>query len=81
MAVDRDNFAIEVTKLIKDNSKIEIIHEEVTKIPKQGIIIIATGPLTSEIFSKEILRKVGEEELYFYGSYNSSSSSINILHI
>ena len=37
-----------------------------TKIPEQGIVIISTGPLTSEKFSNEILTKIGEKELYFY---------------
>ena len=43
-----------------------MIHEEITKIPKDGIVIIATGPLTSENLSKEILKMLGEKELYFY---------------
>ena len=66
LAVDRENFSNEVTKLIKENNNIEIINSEVTKIPEEGIVIIATGPLTSEDFSKEILNKIGEKELYFY---------------
>ena len=37
-----------------------------TKIPEDGIVIISTGPLTSEDFSKEILNKIGIGELYFY---------------
>ena len=52
--------------MIKENSNIEVITEEVTKIPDEGIVIIATGPLTSENFSNEILNKIGEKELYFY---------------
>ena len=36
------------------------------KIPDKGILIIATGPLTSEKLSQEILNKIGEKELYFY---------------
>ena len=66
LAVDRDNFSERVTKLIKENENIEVIHDEVTKIPEEGIVIIATGPLTSEDFSKEILDKIGEKQLYFY---------------
>ena len=52
--------------MITENENIEVIHEEVTKIQEDGIVIIATGPLTSEDFSKEILKKIGKKELYFY---------------
>ena len=55
-----------MTKLIQENPNIEIEHCEVNNIPDSGIVIIATGPLTSENFSKEILSKIGEKELYFY---------------
>lgn len=66
LAVDRERFAEEVTKLIEDNDYIQVIHEEVTEIPKDGIVIIATGPLTSENLSKKILELVEENELHFY---------------
>lgn len=66
LAVDRDKFALAVTQLVKENSNIEIIREEITKIPEEGIVIIATGPLTSEKLAREILQKIGEKELYFY---------------
>ena len=66
LAVDREKFSEEVTKLLEENSNIEIIHEEITKIPKDEIVIIATGPLTSENLAKEIKTIVGENELAFY---------------
>jgi len=66
LAVDREKFAEEVTKLLESNENIEIIREEVTKIPEDKIVIIATGPLTSEDLAKEIKRLVGENELAFY---------------
>ena len=66
LAVDREKFAEEVTNIIKSNSYIEIIEEEVTDIPKEGIVIIATGPLTSEKLSEKISKIVGTKELYFY---------------
>ena len=66
LAVDREDFSEEVTRLVKEDKNIEVINEEITKIPEEGIVIIATGPLTSEDFSKEILSKIGKDELYFY---------------
>lgn len=69
LAVDRGKFAEEVTKKIKENPLIEVINEEVTDIEdmtKNGIVIIATGPLTSEGLSKSISKLIGENKLYFY---------------
>ena len=69
LAVDREKFAEEVTKKIKGNPLIEIINEEITDIKdmaKNGIVIIATGPLTSEELSKSISKLIGENKLYFY---------------
>ncbi len=65
LAVDREKFSKLVTKKINENSNIEVIHEEVSKIP-DGITIIATGPLTSESLSDEISKITGKEKLFFY---------------
>lgn len=66
LAVDRNEFSKRVTEEIENNPNIEIINKEITKLPKDEITIIATGPLTSEGLSKEILKLTGEDELYFY---------------
>lgn len=69
LAVDREKFAEKVTKKIKENPLIEVINEEVTDIEdmtKNGIVIIATGPLTSEGLSKSISKLIGKNKLYFY---------------
>ena len=69
LAVDRDEFANLVTIKLKENPLIEIINEEVTnieKIAKEGIVIIATGPLTSEGLYKEIKKITGDNGLHFY---------------
>ena len=62
-------FSKRVTEEIKKNPLIEIINEEVTDIEeksKEGIVIIATGPLTSDGLAKEISKITGEDKLYFY---------------
>lgn len=69
LAVDREIFAKRVTEEIEKNELIEIIHEEVTNIDemsKEGIVIIATGPLTSEGLAQEISKITGQDKLYFY---------------
>ena len=57
LAVDRNDFALEVTKKVEENPNIEVIRQEINTIPEEGIVIIATGPLTSEKFAKNILQK------------------------
>ena len=66
LAVDRERFSELVTKKIKENPNIEIINEEVENIEEDSITIIATGPLTSEKLTNQILKLTGEKELYFY---------------
>jgi len=66
LAVDRELFAKEVTKILEENENIEIIREECKEIDNNGIVIIATGPLTSDKMSEEILKITGEDKLAFY---------------
>jgi len=69
LAVDREIFAQRVTEEIEKNPLIEIIHEEVTnldELAKDGIVIIATGPLTSQGMAEEISKITGQDKLYFY---------------
>lgn len=66
LAVDREKFSALVTKYIKEEPNIEIINKEIENIEEDAITIIATGPLTSEKLSKEILKLTGQNELYFY---------------
>ena len=69
LAVDREIFAKRVTEEIEKNPLIEVIHEEVTnvqKLAKEGIVIIATGPLTSKGMAEEISKITGQDKLYFY---------------
>ena len=69
LAVDREIFSKEVTKRIKENPLIEVINEEVTNIEelaKDGIVIIATGPLTSDALAKDIQNLTSQDKLYFY---------------
>ena len=72
LAVDRDMFAKKVTDEIKSNEFIEVIQEEVgenihlKELCKEAITIIATGPLTSDLLSKEIQELTGQDKLYFF---------------
>ncbi len=72
LAVDREEFSKIVTEEIKNNPLIEIINVEVGEtihlkdLSENGIVIIATGPLTSTGLSKEIQELTGSEKLAFY---------------
>lgn len=66
LAVDRHEFAGYVTEKVKNHPLIEVINEEVTEIPEEGITVIATGPLTSKALAEQIQALTGEEYLYFY---------------
>jgi methylenetetrahydrofolate--tRNA-(uracil-5-)-methyltransferase len=69
LAVDRENFAEAVTKVIEGEPLIRIVREEVTAIDEHdGVTIVATGPLTSDALAREIQRLSGSEQLYFYDS-------------
>ncbi|HEX3230783.1 MAG TPA: methylenetetrahydrofolate--tRNA-(uracil(54)-C(5))-methyltransferase (FADH(2)-oxidizing) TrmFO [Pyrinomonadaceae bacterium] len=66
LAVDRQKFAEYVTAQIESHPQIEIVREEVSKIPKDSIAIIATGPLTSDDLTFQIMKLTGDDQLYFY---------------
>ncbi|HEY2015355.1 MAG TPA: methylenetetrahydrofolate--tRNA-(uracil(54)-C(5))-methyltransferase (FADH(2)-oxidizing) TrmFO, partial [Bryobacteraceae bacterium] len=68
LTVDREIFSAEVTSAIGAEPLIEVRREEVTAIPANGIVIIATGPLTSDALASEISRLTGSDRLYFYDS-------------
>ena len=65
LAVDRNKFSALVTEKIRSCPNIRIISEEATNVP-EGPVIIATGPLTSDAFSKAIGEYFGEEYLHFF---------------
>jgi methylenetetrahydrofolate--tRNA-(uracil-5-)-methyltransferase len=66
LAVDRQRFAEHITQRIEDNPQIEIVREEITTIPRDAITIIATGPLTSDALTWEIMKLTGDDQMYFY---------------
>ncbi|PYS42636.1 MAG: methylenetetrahydrofolate--tRNA-(uracil(54)-C(5))-methyltransferase (FADH(2)-oxidizing) TrmFO [Acidobacteria bacterium] len=66
LAVDRQKFAEHVTERIEAHSRIEIVREESTAIPRDKVTIIATGPLTSDSLTTEIMKLTGNDQLYFY---------------
>jgi len=79
LAVDREVFSKQITQALESLENVEVIREEVSLIPQDGITIIATGPLTSEILSKEIQEVTGTRRLFFYDAISPivTAESIN----
>src|SRR6185295_13429613 len=65
LAVDRNRFAELITQKIEGHPQIEIVRGEVITVP-ESISIIATGPLTSEALTAEVMKITGTDQLYFY---------------
>jgi len=68
LAMDRAVFSGLVTEALAGRPEIEIVRDEVREIPPDGVVVIATGPLTSEALDREIGKLLGTEDLYFYDS-------------
>ncbi|MBC7256817.1 MAG: FAD-dependent oxidoreductase, partial [Chloroflexi bacterium] len=66
LAVGREAFSECVTEAIVHHPRITLLRREVEALPKEGIIVVATGPLTSEPLAREIAALAGEEHLFFY---------------
>jgi methylenetetrahydrofolate--tRNA-(uracil-5-)-methyltransferase len=79
LAVDREVFSKQITQALENLENVEVIRKEVSLIPQDGITIIATGPLTSEILSKEIQKVTGTRHLFFYDAISPivTAESIN----
>ncbi len=66
LAVDGERYAECVTERLSSLPNVEIIRGEVTELPSEGVVIIASGPLTSDALAREIARLTGRDYLYFY---------------
>ncbi len=66
LAVDREGFAEAVTQAITTHPRMTLIRQEVTEIPPEGPVIIASGPLTSNALAEAIVRRTDSAALSFY---------------
>ncbi|MDR0483662.1 MAG: methylenetetrahydrofolate--tRNA-(uracil(54)-C(5))-methyltransferase (FADH(2)-oxidizing) TrmFO [Alphaproteobacteria bacterium] len=69
LAVDRNTFSTEITEILNNHPNITIIHEEFKNLKeyaKDNIVVIATGPLSSEGINQEILEIIGEKSFNFF---------------
>ncbi len=66
LAVDRVRFSDYITEKIRSHPKITVVSREMTEIPREGITVIATGPLTSDALAASIRGLTGGKSLWFY---------------
>lgn len=66
LAIDRDVFGKKITQIIEANPNINIIREELTEIPEEIPVIVASGPLTSDALSENIKNFTGNKHLHFF---------------
>jgi methylenetetrahydrofolate--tRNA-(uracil-5-)-methyltransferase len=79
LAVDREVFSRLITEALEARDEVEIIREEITSIPQQGMVIIATGPLTSDALAHAIMELTLSRSLAFYDAISPivTEDSIN----
>ena len=66
LAVDRRQFAAYITEHLESHPNVEICRQEVSEIPAEGAVIVASGPLSSENMAASIQRELGSEFLNFF---------------
>jgi methylenetetrahydrofolate--tRNA-(uracil-5-)-methyltransferase len=81
LAVDREKFAARVTAGLLDEAGIELVREEIEGVdPRPGTppTLVATGPLTSDIFLRSLALLLGEDHLYFFDAISLSIENDSI---
>jgi methylenetetrahydrofolate--tRNA-(uracil-5-)-methyltransferase len=66
LTVDREAFSTEITRMLESMPALEVRRDEVTRVPDEGIVVVASGPLTSGALANDIARLTGSDRLYFY---------------
>lgn len=66
LAVDRDEFSGYITNAIKTDPNITIHEEEINEVPREGIVVVATGPLTDGALYDDIMSLSGDSDLHFF---------------
>jgi methylenetetrahydrofolate--tRNA-(uracil-5-)-methyltransferase len=65
LAVDRDRFSSEMTRLIRSNPLIEVVTGEVLELPTQRPLLLATGPLTGDALARQLGELTGGHLAYY----------------
>lgn len=66
LAVDRFAFSQAITASLESHPRVEVIRAEVREIPDEGLVVLATGPLTSESLATDLTSLLGSGQLSFF---------------
>lgn len=67
LAVDRQAFSRSITEAVRAHPLITVVEGEVTALPGQGQVIVATGPLTADALAEDIVKTFPQgDQLHFY---------------
>jgi methylenetetrahydrofolate--tRNA-(uracil-5-)-methyltransferase len=66
LVVDREKFANFITENLQNHPNIRLVCEEMTEIPTDRVVIVATGPLTSDPLAMSLAKLISEPFLHFY---------------
>jgi methylenetetrahydrofolate--tRNA-(uracil-5-)-methyltransferase len=82
LVVDRERFASAVTETICNHPNIRVVREELTDVPSEGTVIIATGPLTSHAMAERVKVLTGADNMHFFDAVSPilDGSSIDMAH-
>lgn len=80
LAVDRVAFSESITRQLSEHPLINIRREEITQIPEEGVVVVATGPLTSDALARDLAERVGQGSLYFYDAISPIVSHESLDH-
>jgi methylenetetrahydrofolate--tRNA-(uracil-5-)-methyltransferase len=66
LVVDREKFAKYIMEKLQNHPNIRFVCEEMTEIPTDRVVIVATGPLTSDPLAMSLAKLISEPFLHFY---------------
>ncbi len=66
LAVDREKFGQEITRRLTGHPRIRVECREVTELPSERPLVLATGPLTGDALAQDLARVIGQDQLAYY---------------
>ena len=80
LAVDRDLFSQKITESLSRHPNVTLLHEEVKEIPRDSVVIVSTGPLTSDALSEALQKITNSDYLYFVDAISPIVDADSINH-
>ncbi|HEV2379747.1 MAG TPA: methylenetetrahydrofolate--tRNA-(uracil(54)-C(5))-methyltransferase (FADH(2)-oxidizing) TrmFO [Terriglobia bacterium] len=80
LAVDRERFAEAVTAALGNHPLVRFERRELPKVPREGLVLIATGPLTSDSLARSLQDLTGADNLAFYDSISPIVDAETLTH-